>query len=148
MFANLLASTYVLSFLSKARLGTNLHEELHGVVGVVLGAVVVLLQDVEQAELLAVVTLQQLLALLHPHGFVDEAEQRLVALAQLQLLQHAANHVLQVHVLTENRPLLDPRACNFCIVAFRLESKNSFSLFFFLHITPFDKSLREQRCDQ
>lgn len=82
---------------------SDLDEELHGGVGVVSGAVVVLLQDVEQAQLLAVVTLQQLLPLLHSHGLVDEAEQRLVALALLQLLQHAADHVLQVHVLRNHR---------------------------------------------
>lgn len=52
----------------------HLHEELHGVAGVVLGAVVILLQDVEQAELLAVMTFQELFALFHPHGLVDEAQ--------------------------------------------------------------------------
>jgi len=78
----------------------DLHKELHGVVGVVRRAVIVLLQDVEQAELLAVMTFQQLFALLHLHGFVDEAEESLVHRTQLQLLQHAANHVRQVHLLT------------------------------------------------
>lgn len=79
----------------------DLHKQLHGVAGVVLGAVVVLLQDVQQTELLAVMTFQQLFALFHPHGFVNEAEKSLVPLAQLQLLQHAANHVLQVHFLEQ-----------------------------------------------
>jgi len=69
-----------------------LHEELHGAVGVVLGAVVVVLQDVQQAELLAVVALQQPLALLHPHGPVHEAEQGLVPLALLELLQLGVQH--------------------------------------------------------
>lgn len=77
----------------------DLHKELHGVVCVVFGAVVVLLQDVEQAEFLAVMTFQQLFALLQLHGIVDEAEERLVPVAPLQLLQHAAYHVLQVHFL-------------------------------------------------
>lgn len=79
----------------------DLHKELHGVVGVVFRAVVVLLQDVEQAEFLAVIILQKLFALLHPHGFVDEAEKSLVRLTQLQLLQHAADHVLKVHFLAQ-----------------------------------------------
>ena len=82
---------------------TDLHEQLHGVVGVVFGTVVVLLQDVQQAELLAVMTFQQLFALLHFHGFVNEAEESLIPLAQLQLLQHAADHVLQVHVLKQRQ---------------------------------------------
>lgn len=81
----------------------DLHKELHGVVGVVFRAIVVLLQDVQQAELLAVMTFQQLFALLHPHGFVDEAEKSLVRLTQLQLLQHAADHVPQVHFLAQTK---------------------------------------------
>lgn len=78
---------------------TDLHEELHGAAGVVLCAVVVLLQDVEQAELLAVVAFQQLLTLLHLHGPVHEAEEGLVRLALLQLLQRAADQVRQIHLL-------------------------------------------------
>lgn len=77
----------------------DLHEELHGAAGVVLCAVVVLLQDVQQAELLAVVALQQLLALLHFHGPVHEAEEGLVRLALLQQLQRTADQVRQIHLL-------------------------------------------------
>lgn len=90
---------------SERMLTADLHEELHGVVGVVCRAVIVLLQDVQQAELLAVMTFQQLFALLHRHGCVNEAEESLVCFTQLQLLQHAANHVPQVHFLEQNKDL-------------------------------------------
>lgn len=87
--------------IDKTCVTTDFHEELHGVVGVVSGAVVVFLQDVEQAELLAVMTFQELFALLHLHCFVYEAQKSLIPLPKLQLLQHAADHVLQVHFLVQ-----------------------------------------------
>lgn len=80
----------------------NLHEDLHAVVGIVLGAIIVLLQHVEEAEFLAVVRLHDNLALLYLHGGVNKAKQCLVPLAQLELLQHAAHHVGQVVLLVEH----------------------------------------------
>lgn len=69
-----------------------LHKNLNAVLNVVSGSVKVILQNVKQTQLLAVMKLDKSLPKSLVHGGVDECQQGLVAASLKQQLQLAADH--------------------------------------------------------
>lgn len=76
-----------------------LHEDLHAIANVVFGSVQIILQDVKETQLLAVMHFYNGFLLLCLHCLVNKSQQSLVVLPAEQQLQLTAYYIGQIRFL-------------------------------------------------